>query len=65
MEFKFTPKYSIGEKVYMNVVEGEQHIIVDINFNVSSGLITYQIMDADGRSNWYTQVALTKEKIIV
>ena len=65
MEFKFKPKFEIGQRVYMNVAGGEEHIIVDINFCVAASLIKYQIMGFEGTSGWYTQVALTTEKIIL
>lgn len=64
-EIKITPKFSIGEHVYLNIEGGEARLIVDVIFNLSSKLIAYQVMDPQGVMGTYLANELTKERVVI
>ena len=64
MNYDFTPKYEIGQHIFLNVSDGDEHLITDIVFTVSTKQIGYELMDCNGRKGWYSQLELTADKII-
>lgn len=62
--YTFTPKYEIGEHVYLNVNEGEEHLISNIMFNVLDNKTQYQLMDSNGYKALFSELDITDSKII-
>ncbi len=63
MECTMKTKYNIGQVVYFNLPDSEQHLITDINFLLKNNTFIYEIMCNAGGKQWYSEGELTKEKI--
>jgi hypothetical protein len=43
-QYRFETKYSIGDNIYHATPESDKGIIVDIQYNVLTGLVRYNIV---------------------
>ena len=64
MEYKFTTKHNIGQRVYLNVAGSDQYLITNIYLNLATKEITYELMNHTGYKDMYTAIELSSEKLI-
>ena len=64
-EIKISPKFSIGDHVYLNVEGGEPRLITDVLFTLSTGQISYQVMGSDGNVWVYSSNELVKDRVVL
>lgn len=60
------PRYQLGEKVYFNLYDGGEGIVIDITWSYRKKEHSYLVATGFGENDgWYLDLELTDEKQVI